>query len=385
MTMTSTRARLRLIASFLPSVALAASFATAIGCSGDGGGEATDSGLPGADAGPPAVAGIVAAGVRWFGRVDITTDPAHPRFSWSGTGFVARFSGTSLTMQLAVSGSTMTFKTVIDGAAQPAFTAAAGQGTYPLASGLAAGEHTVEAYRQTEGPQGETQLMGLTVGDGALMDPPAGPGRLIEVIGDSISCGYGALGTLADTECISSESHWDTYAAVAARMLSAEVSTIAASGRGVIRNYEGDTNGTMPMLYALTLTNRSVPVWDFHIQPQAVVINLGTNDTHKGDPGLDFRDTYVALLTTVRAAYPDAYIVCIIGPLLSGAALTAIQGYTQAAVDTRNAAGDTRVEFFNQIAPQTADKFACQYHPNVAENLLMGGQLAAELRAKLGW
>ena len=67
--------------------------------------------------------------------------------------------------------------------------------------------------------------MGLTVGDGALMDPPAGAGRLIEVIGDSITCGYGNLGTLADADCFTTESHWDTYGAVAARALGAEVST----------------------------------------------------------------------------------------------------------------------------------------------------------------
>ena len=97
--------------------------------------------------------------------------------------------------------------------------------------------------------------MGLTVGDGALMDPPAGAGRLIEVIGDSISCGYGNLGTLADTECFTTESHWDTYESIAARALGAEVSTIAASGRGIIRNYGGDTGGTMPMLYERTITN----------------------------------------------------------------------------------------------------------------------------------
>src|SRR5262249_13437958 len=43
---------------------------------------------------------VSAAGLRWFGRVDIT-DPGKPRTSWSGTGFVARFSGTGLRVELA--------------------------------------------------------------------------------------------------------------------------------------------------------------------------------------------------------------------------------------------------------------------------------------------
>jgi len=363
------------------------------GCS-SGSSEPTDAGTgtggsadTGVDTGPPPPVDVVAAGVRWVGRVDVTTDAAHPRFAWSGTGFVAKFMGTSLTAQLAISGSPQIFKAVIDGTPQAPFTAAANTSMmWPLAMGLTSDVHTVELYRQTEGPQGQTQLMALTT-DGTLMDPPPGPGKLIELVGDSITCGYGDLGKLGDADCYPTESHWDTYEAVAARMLGAEVSTIAASGRGIIRNYGGDTTGTMPMLYPLTLTNLSTPVWDFHIEPQAVVINLGTNDisNNKGDPGDAFRDTYVDLMTTIRTNYPDAWIIGIIGPLLSGTDLTTIQGHIKDAVDIRTAAGDSKVEFFDMIQAQTSDKFACQYHPNVAENMIMATQLAGELSAKLGW
>jgi lysophospholipase L1-like esterase len=369
------------------------------GCASDPNYGALDAAPPPGDATPPPVdaisnnpiappAGVVAAGVRWLGRVDITSDPTHPRFSWSGSGFVARFEGTSLSAALAITGPAMIFKAVVDGAPQPAFTVAGGgMATSVLASGLAAGVHTVELYRQTEGPQGETRLMSLTVGDGTLMDPPAGSSRLIEFVGDSITCGYGVLGALADSDCFPTESHWDTYAAIAGRALGSEVSTIAASGRGIIRNYGGDTSGTMPMLYPHAITNVAGSTWDFHVEPQAVVINLGTNDisNNKGDPGDAFRDTYRTLLETVRAEYPHTLIVCIIAPLLSGGDLTTIARHIQDAVNARQAAGDTKVEFFNQIPAQTADKYACQYHPNVAENMMMADLLVGELKAKLGW
>jgi lysophospholipase L1-like esterase len=228
------------------------------------------------------------------------------------------------------------------------------------------------------------------VAGGELMAPPAGPGRLIEVIGDSITCGYGNLGTAADlnaSECFTTESHWDTYAAVAARALGAELSTIAASGRGIVRNYGGDTAGTMPMIYAQTLTNAATPLWNFQIEPQAVIINLGTNDISngKGDPGMPFRDTYVTLLETIRGRYPNAHIFCIIAPLLNGGELTTIQGHIRAAVQARNAAGDAKVSGFEAIGAQTPDKFACQYHPNVAENQRMADLLVPELKSKLGW
>jgi lysophospholipase L1-like esterase len=350
------------------------------GASGDGGG--TDSGV----AVPPA--GVVAAGVRWLGRVD-TTNPAAPRFSWSGTGFVAQLSGTGLSVDLSLTSSNEVylFEAVVDGTPQPVFTATNGAGTYPLATGLPAGTHTIELYRQTEGPEGDATLTGITVEGGTLLDPPAGPARLIEVVGDSITCGYGDLGALSDGDCFPTESDWDAYGSVAARALGAEVSTIAASGRGVVRNYGGDTTGTMPMVYPQTLANDGAPVWDFHIEPDAVVINLGTNDisNSKGDPGQAFQDAYLALLQTVRGKYPHAYIVCIIGPLLSGSDLQTIEGYIQAAVATINATGDARVEYFDQIAPQPTAAAACQYHPNAPEQSTMGGQLAAELKTRLGW
>jgi lysophospholipase L1-like esterase len=329
--------------------------------------------------------GLVAAGVRLLGRADVSNQ-SQPRFSWSGTGFVARFSGTGLSLFMSNSGRFL-FKTVVDGTPLPAFTATAGQATYELATGLAAGSHTVELYRQTEGGQGDSQLLTLTVADGKLEEPPPGPERLIEVIGDSISTGYGNLGTLASTDCFATESHWDAFPSVAARAVGAEVSTIAASGRGVYRNYGGDMTGTMPQLHDRILTNSAAPSWQFEIKPQVVVINLGTNDISngKGDPGMPFREAYGRLLETVRSKYPETFIICMIGPLLSGTELSTIQGHIRAAVEARAAAGDGRVSFFDQVAPQTSDKFACQYHPNVAENLLVGNQLAGEIKTKLGW
>ncbi len=333
----------------------------------------------------PAPAGVVAAGVRWVGRVD-AGDPARPRFSWSGTGFVARFQGTSLTAELDNDGAFI-FKAVVDGVPQPAFTSAPGAGRYLLATGLPAGEHTVELYRQTEGPMGVSHLLALSAGDGALLAPPPRPQRFIEVVGDSISCGYGILGTLDDDDCYGTESHWDAYPSVMARALGAEVSTIAGSGRGVVWNYRGDSVDTMPQVYERALATESRPTWDFGIEPHAVIINLGTNDLGdgKGDPGPPFATTYRSLVETIRGHYPRAFILCTIGPLTSPSESAIVHGHIRAVLQARTAAGDTRIALFDRIAPQTPDKFACAYHPNVAENAIMAAQLADELRARLGW
>ena len=352
------------------------------GTAGNGGG-----GVSGSGGSSGTGHGVVAAGVRWIGRVDLTTDAQHPRFGWSGTGFVARFTGTSLTAQLN-NGSAMLFKPVVDTKPQAVIMAPAGQGSYVLASGLSSGVHTIELYKQTEGAQGNAQLMGLTVGGGgALMDPPDPPERFLEILGDSITCGYGTLGKLADSECLTTESHWDTYAAVTARTLGAELSTIATSGQGIYRNYAGDMTETMPMVWDRALRNAATPTWDFRAAPQAVVINLGTNDisNNKGDPGMPFRDLYIGLVQAIRMKYPQALIVLMNGPLLSGDDLNAIKTHLRAVVDARKAAGDSNIEFFDGIDPQTSDKAACQYHPNPAENQIMADKLVAELRARLHW
>jgi lysophospholipase L1-like esterase len=353
-----------------PDGAAEASSEAASEAASDGGG------LPG---------GIVAAGVRWFGRVDLT-DPQRPRFSWSGTGFVASFVGTSLSLQINNSGAFI-FKTVIDGAVQPVFVSSAGQASYDLATGLASGVHTVELYRQTEGSQGDSQLLGLTVGDGALLDPPPASDRLIEVVGDSIACGYGALGTVSDADCFATESHWDSFGAVTARALGADLSTIAVSGQGVYRNYDGDMTNTLPMVYGRALTNDATPTWTFATTPQVVVINLGTNDISngKGDPGAPFQDAYLALVETIRERYPRALILCMIAPLLSGSDLVVISEYIRSAVEARTAAGDDRIELWSGIQPQTTDKQACASHPNPAENQLMADLLTAEISLRLGW
>ena len=97
-----------------------------------------------------------------------------------------------------------------------------------LASGLPAGEHLVELYRRTEANQGESQFLGFDFGEGALLAPPPRAERRIELVGDSITAGYGNEG--ADMSCPFSpdtENHYLTYGALAARQLGAEASTVA--------------------------------------------------------------------------------------------------------------------------------------------------------------
>lgn len=195
--------------------------------------------------------------------------------------------------------------------------------------------------------------MGASGGDGGSIEldgellAPQLPGRRLEILGDSISCGYGNLG--ADQYCdfsADTEDHWQTYGAITARAFGAELSTVAWSGKGVIYNYGSDKFLPLPELYDRTLPTEEMPSWGFGPQPDAVLINLGTNDFSTDDDPTEtlFVGEDVTLLERIRTRYPEALILGTAAPLLGGSDLTTVQGYIQQAVDQRAAAGDSRVK-----------------------------------------
>jgi lysophospholipase L1-like esterase len=325
--------------------------------------------------------------VRFIGRVD-TSDPAGARFAWSGTGVVARFTGSALAVRLA---DTQQYTVLIDGVLQPKLTSQAGSN--PLATGLGAGEHSVELYRRTEASQGPSQFLGFDITGGELLAPPPSPERRIEIIGDSISAGYGIEG--ADETCPFSpdtENHYLTYGAITARELSAELSTVAWSGKGVVCNYGDEPTSCvdpMPTYVDRILPEQTTSLWDFSLfQPQAVVINLGTNDlsTTTDPTEAEFVSEYVALLGRVRSVYPDALILCSVGPLLSGTDLSTARAYIESAVETLVSAGDADVRTF-ELEPQdgVTDGLGCDYHPSQATHAKMADVLTATLQVELGW
>jgi lysophospholipase L1-like esterase len=325
---------------------------------------------------------VIAKGVGWHGRVD-TSDAERPRFAWSGSGFEARFEGTGLTVTLE-NEDAFVFKAVIDGVPQPAFAVSAGRGSRTLAASLPMGVHTVALYRQTEGIMGSSWLLEARAEGGVLRAPGARSGRRVEVVGDSISCGYGNLG--ASSACqysYGTESHWDAYAAVAARALDASLSTIAISGYGMQRAFDGADN-TLPPFYDRSVASDPAARWQSPFHPQVVLIHLGTNDFALGDPGRAYVSAYGDFVARVRAAHPEALIVCAMGPMLSGEELRRQRAYLQEVADARREAGDLRVALL-EFDEQGAADLGCDHHPNAAKHARMGEQLATFLRAQLGW
>jgi lysophospholipase L1-like esterase len=348
---------------------------------------------PAADA-PAGVTGT--PDVRWIGRVDLT-EPTAPRFAWSGSGFVARVSGPSIAVKLATEASAQPtfFQPVIDGAPGPRFSVGAEPMSVRLGDHLAAGAHLVELYRETEGSFGNSRFDGFT--SGTLEPPPSARSRSLEIVGDSISAGYGNLGSEVhpgygpdpsggcqfSTE---TESAYLTYGALAARALGADVSIVALSGWGAYRSNGNSKLETLGNVYENALGVSSKPKWAFDTKPDAVVVNLGTNDFATGDPGeAEFKGAYTALLATIRGKYPDAWIFCMLGPLLGGTDLTQATTYLTGVVGERNAAGDAKVKLLSFSPQDISLGTGCSYHPNATVHQQMADRVASELKSALGW
>jgi lysophospholipase L1-like esterase len=328
--------------------------------------------------------------VRFVARVD-TTSATGPRFAWSGSELFARFTGSSIGVRL--SGPTTYFDWYIDGVLQPMpLLLTAGTTSYPLATNLAAGPHELTVYRRNEpgiGGTGDTTYLGLILdpAGGALLPPSAPSTRRIEIVGDSITSGFGDESQNgACPNQLAAQNYDVAYGAVAARTVNADLITIAWTGKGMYRNDDGSLTATMPLLYGLTLPDVATSMWDFASWiPDAVVIYLGNNDFGKGDPGQPYVTTYKTFITRVRTNYPKALIICTIGPNLTDPSLSEERTYVQGIVSDENTAGDSNVVFLEMPQPTAAEGTGCGGHPLAVTHARMGATLAAELQMKLGW
>ncbi|MEM7154644.1 MAG: SGNH/GDSL hydrolase family protein [Myxococcota bacterium] len=328
--------------------------------------------------GAPAIEPAGDPAVHWVGRFD-TSEPGIRRMGWSGAGFVVRFDGTGASVRM--DDAARYFTVVIDGEVQAPLATTPGLRDYVLARGLPAGHHVVELYRRTEGHFGPTEIHEVML-EGTLAAPPIET-RRIEIVGDSISAGYGNEGVSPCSFSAETENHYLTYGAMAARAVGAEVQTVAWSGKGAIYNYGDDRLQPLPELYDRTIATETDP-WRFDWQPDVVVINLGTNDfSTDDDPSqTQFSEAYLALLVHLREVYPSAMML-VVAPSLFGAEASLVQGYLGDVVARRRAAGDARVAFADINVAWLGS--GCDGHPDVATHEAMAARLVDALQQHLGW
>jgi lysophospholipase L1-like esterase len=204
---------------------------------------------------------------------------------------------------------------------------------YVLANGIPNGAHNFVLFN-TEEPAVENTWAGpgLTfVGfqtDGTALPATPARNRSIEFVGDSITVGYGSTGHgPCPADSVTSDNS-RTYDAYLVANFSANSSIIAWSGKGMYENC-CDNGERMPQYFLQTLgAGQYTSDWDFNrFVPQAMVINLGTNDFgHDSGAAWEaaFVATYVQFMVNVTTIYyksaPPAIFVAQ-GPMNNSPAL----------------------------------------------------------------
>ncbi|MBP3611479.1 MAG: GDSL family lipase [Lachnospiraceae bacterium] len=241
-------------------------------------------------------------------------------------------------------------------------------------------ETTIRVMKYSEAAFGAAGIASVDI-TGEILPPPAAKEKKIEVIGDSITCGYGIEGIVEkDTFTTAQENPWNAYGCRVARTLDTEVSLISWSGNGIISHYVEETvneprndEPLMPELYryadlSADLRRGKAPAEyiqrDFtEYQPQLVIINLGTNDgsytRYMPERGRAFVNGYVKFLREVREVNPSANILCTVGLMRQET-----NALVKEAVERVNAFGDNKVFFLEAfLQDEKEDGLGADYHP----------------------
>ncbi len=259
-------------------------------------------------------------------------------------------------------------------------------------------EHTVSIVKLSEAAESTCGIKSINVTCAGDIAPTAEKELKIEFIGDSITCGYGVDDEDRDHHFSThTEDATKAYAYKAAQLLDADYSLVSYSGHGIVSGYT--TQGKkvaaqqVPKMYTQFARSYgsyngycvSSSSWEFdRFVPNAVVINLGTNDaSYTGsDSALqqEYSDEYVKFLKTVRENNPEAYIICtlgVMGDTLYGAVENAVAAYTEET-------GDTKVSAFRLTPQDGSTGFAADWHPTSATHDRAAEEIAAEIRRVLG-
>lgn len=268
-------------------------------------------------------------------------------------------------------------------------------------------ENTIRVFKEVQAMPGDEkallQVVGL-FGDGELLPVKEKTYRL-EFVGDSITSGEGSYGAQGEPDWIAQWfSTTNTYPYLTAQSLNAEYRVVSQSGYGLLTAWDNNRDNNIPAYYeqvcGVLAGERNLELgakkpYDFSKwQPDAVIINLGTNDAGAFDQpawtdprtGKVFKmerdaqgkpldscllavtDAACEFLFTVRKNNPNAQILwClgIMGSLTSEAVTAGINKYCEASGDKKAA--------FLPLAEMTKEQVGARFHPG-----LLGHRAAAD-------
>lgn len=257
------------------------------------------------------------------------------------------------------------------------------KGSNSVSLGTWKGTKEVRLVKRTEAFTGTLTFQSLSGQISAARRRP----HLIQIIGDSITCGFGNEGKTAEEAFTpKTENAAKTYGMLAATALQADAELIAWSGRTMSPEF------TMPSIYDLIHPQiPNSPKVDFaHVrQPDVVIIHLGTNDFREKNPAKGpWTEAYLGFLTKLRGLYPRATLYCAMGSMMSDTwpaknkALSTLRGYLKEIIAR---AHDPKLHLMEFDQQRQEDGIGSNWHPNLITHKKMSLRMVQAIRRDLKW
>ncbi len=216
----------------------------------------------------------------------------------------------------------------------------------------------------------------------------------IEIIGDSITCGYGIEGVWEkDTFTTSQERADKSYAFLTARALNAEFQCVSWSGIGIISKYVDasvnlpDNQIVMPLLWPYTDRNLSrklgiePEIWNSErFSPDIVIVHLGTNDASFTRKIEERVSAYICGLRqffeAIHRRSPNAKICACLGVMGQDLCDPAQKALEEFSMDFPS----VPVKFVKFPVQDEKDGIAADWHPSAKTHEKIAGILTEELK-----
>lgn len=261
--------------------------------------------------------------------------------------------------------------------------------------------HTQEPHFIESGPSSNITVLGFAT-DGLFSTggPPRLPRRL-EFIGDSITAGYGAAAVVVPCEAsIFTNDYSVTYAHLLCESFGAECFVTAFSGIGMYKSYPDpnpNNSLTMPERYHDTLAgvHGAFPWRPGGWVPDAVCINLGTNDFQPGredDPAFvsAYADAYVGFVATLAESYaravgarghgsPPVFFLAV-GPMRMTYAAAVQEVLRRLAAESPNIEA-----LYLDLGLDLGYEMGCHRHPGATAHRAMADRARAVIAQAMGW
>ncbi|KAG4091196.1 hypothetical protein H8356DRAFT_1430463 [Neocallimastix lanati (nom. inval.)] len=267
-----------------------------------------------------------------------------------------------------------------------------------------AGEHTIHLMKTSECQDGSIFIDEIKT-DSETVTPTAPKDKKIEIIGDSITTGVGAL--LKDCEYPSTSADGsNSYALKLAQIFDADYSIFGFGGFGVYREPRTVDKNIVPLIYDklghlnwnrdhpenTTIAMSSID-WDpSEFEPDLVIVNLGTNDSFYfygisdndvlEEEKANFVTAYKSFISQIRADHPEAEILCtlgIMGQYLYPEVEKAVKEYVEET-------GDEKVNSYALNEEDIEKNGAGFYgHPSINSHIALANELSKKIEELYGW